>query len=1152
MSWLRNLIRQQPTGCRWNHDFEGINFVFSRDQFEKITANTADDFSLSQYIALRMLVEQGDAKELANGFMVPSEVAVQLDDDTRMLLELPDVWKGTIHADIKGKTGRSTFSVDLAAAETDGRVSHSFEVEGPIISFSQEKRFLLSPAQLLVFNAHEKHSASKRAEYDDLSLVLALQKAQEQQAKISLGHFEKLAVREPDAIAVEAELDEHGQLVLTPQMGQEATFEETQRVLGQLKSERARSLRLGKEIILFDDTKAAAVQEIVQNRIIPKEQVAAFLKNPTAFIDASLVDLDLGFSARVKGATRFRHAYFGDTDGSEIDWFGKRFGSQNVSPPTKLPDIVNSKEDLAALRAKVADARATGADEIEFQGRIIDVSDEELVERVISRIDKRIAEGAGPSDEDLPGETGPEQNEAEAGQAEASETTVVDVVLNDDVLESPSSALQRAIDDVLIPEEALDWTNYLRSPFPHQSLGTRWILGLLGGKDPSPGGLLADDMGLGKTFMALAAIDHYYKSCKSQKMTEKPVLVVAPLSLLENWKDEVSKTFDQSPFRDIVILQSQAQLPDYRVGGAEISNQECGEEGVAKIRFSLKVGSEYVNERLDMPRRLIITTYQTLRDYQFSLCAIDWGIVVFDEAQNIKNPNALQTRAAKGIKSDFTLLATGTPVENSLADFWCLFDTACPGFLESYQSFRQRYIQPILNAAADEVDQVRGTVGRKLREKVGAYMLRRVKEDNLDGLPEKEVYVGVDDGYGKYSEPLHSTLRDVQLDSYKRVLSEAAESSGDAAIAVLHKLRDVSLHPRLVFGGSLTSAIGSENLSDLMRESTKFGSLLDTLDEIERKQEKCIVFVINKKLQSFLSLALAKRYGLGPVSVINGDAKAVAKNAATPTRSSMIRDFETVDGFNIIIMSPIAAGVGLTVVGANHVIHMERHWNPAKEAQATDRVYRIGQTKDVKVYIPVIHHPNFQSFDVNLHQLLSKKSLLKDAVVTPEQLIPEPGGFGRDRWSPDQRILGPDLKSLEWQQFEALCAELLAKEHNAQQSWLTAHPNDYGADAVLATTDGAMLIQCKYVSRNSYQGYRAIKEVSGAKRQYAKALASEIKSLVFATNAPKVSKKTRDIAKTDDVEVLTGAILAKLLQKHSVSYADVVARLEQKRFRVMD
>jgi len=102
------------------------------------------------------------------------------------------------------------------------------------------------------------------------------------------------------------------------------------------------------------------------------------------------------------------------------------------------------------------------------------------------------------------------------------------------------------------------------------------------------------------------------------------------------------------------------------------------------------------------------------------------------------------------------------------------------------------------------------------------------------------------------------------------------------------------------------------------------------------------------------------------------------------TRKQLIGQFEAKAGFNIIIMSPVAAGVGLTVVGANHVVHLERHWNPAKEAQATDRVYRIGQTKDVHIYLPAVIHPEVDSFDVHLDRLLQGKLMLKDAVVTTE------------------------------------------------------------------------------------------------------------------------------------------------------------------------
>ncbi|ADJ28734.1 SNF2-related protein [Nitrosococcus watsonii] len=1140
--WITGLVGAKATGCAWNYDSEGINFIFTEKQEAQIHGGGASDLLIHQYIALSMLVEQGRAEELPNGVLVPSDVVVQLDENTRLLLGLPDRWKGVLNANIKGKTGSASFQVELAAADAGGGFTHGFAVEGPVIRFSAEKRYVLSPAHLLIFEAYEKHAHSAKMEYDDLRLVLSLQKAQELGASISLGHFGKLNIRAPASITVAAELDEHGRLVLTPRMGQAASHERIQRVLGQLRAEHATSLRVDGEIILFDEEKLAAVREILRNRVIPKDKVSAFLKNPTAFINASFVDLDLGFSARVKGATKFRHAYFGETDESGIDWFGKKFSPTEVFAPAKLVDVISDGDQLDDVRQKLANVAETGAQEMEFGGRIFDVSNPKLVNSILEKLERKLIEEKRENVSAVEADS--------ASKKEQAEPTVVDIGLNDVDLETPSASLNRAINDVLIAESALDWGTFKRLPFPHQVLGTRWILGLALDRDGRGGGLLADDMGLGKTFMSLAAMEHLYKSYRDRKLTEKPCLVVAPLSLLQNWKDEVGQTFKESPFNDIVILQSDGRLSEFRAGGVETKNQNITEDETAPIRYSLKIGSGFAQERLDLPKRLVITTYQMLRDYQFSLCSIDWGIAVFDEAQNIKNPNALQTRAAKGVKADFRLIATGTPVENSLTDFWCLMDTACPGLLDSYQAFRSAYITPILRAAGDEIEHVRGIVGRRLREHVGPWMLRRVKEDNLEGLPDKSVFVGMKDDVWAYCPALHSTLEGGQFESYNTILMRASSSDSNAALAALQKLRDVSLHPRLVFGGGLDTPRPLADLVNLTDESGKIRSLLPILDQIRDRGEKCIIFVINKKLQAFLALTLAKIYLLPPVSVINGDAKAVAKRAASPTRQSMIRAFEERDGFNVIIMSPIAAGVGLTVVGANNVIHLERHWNPAKEAQATDRVYRIGQKRKVNVFIPLIHHPEYQSFDVNLHQLLSRKGQLKDAVVTPVQVMPSPEGLPQESRSSSQRISFDELRNLSWQQFEALCAELLYKEYQADNCWLTHSGADFGADVVLTKDGIGLLIQCKHTSGSAYDGYKAILEVHSATVKYEAELGKRIDSWILATNAVCLGSATQKAAKQYSVEILDGKTLSRLLGRHAVTYADVLNRLEKKRLRV--
>jgi len=171
----------------------------------------------------------------------------------------------------------------------------------------------------------------------------------------------------------------------------------------------------------------------------------------------------------------------------------------------------------------------------------------------------------------------------------------------------------------------------------------------------------------------------------------------------------------------------------------------------------------------------------------------------------------------------------------------------------------------------------------------------------------------------------------------------------------------------------------------VMHQSAKLQVLLKTLDAIKSRDEKVILFMVTKRLQRLLKLWLDQIYGLD-VAIINGDTAAVAKKSDVLSRKQLITQFEAASGFNILIMSPVAAGVGLTVVGANHVVHLERHWNPAKEAQASDRVYRIGQKKPVTIHLPAVLHPDFDAFDVHLDRLLRGKLMLKDAVVTPESV----------------------------------------------------------------------------------------------------------------------------------------------------------------------
>lgn len=1143
-NWISSFFKIGKNEQAFAYDFteESVDFYVEQDVFQQIKNGSANNYITAQYVSLKILSEQGDAEEIPNGFEVSLDAVASLDDDVHELLGLPPKWAGNIEADIKGTTNLPNFNIELKVESPAARLTSGFKTTGVVIKFG-EQQFILKEPVYSIFKAKELHVKSSLDEYDNLSYLHTLQVAQANGARLKLGHFNKLKISVPQKVSVEAELDSQGNLLLTPNMGQTASYDEIQRVLGQILDDKSRTIKVGDEIILFDEKRASAAREVIANRTIPKSQIKQFLKSPSAYLDASLVDLDVGFAVRVRGAIRFKHAYFGETDESGINWFGESASSGTIEPISVITKKIKTLEDLQLIKTIIADAQTTGSTEIAFEGKSYDIGSKKEVESTLSKIEQNIS---NPEPEPKPKSPGTDVPEPEVDLG----PIVLDIALNDDELDEPSKLVEEQLKDVLFKEE-LDWSNHKRTPFPHQIIGVKWILGLeemSRQKEMVNGALLADDMGLGKTFMSLSATEHYYRLCKDSEEKQRPTLIVAPLSLLENWKDEVGDTFFESPFTDIVILQTDGELNKFRCGTSETKQDNIDDE-TFEPRYSLKFGDEHGLDRLDMPKRLVITTYQTLRDYQFSLSQIDWGLAIFDEAQNIKNPNALQTRAAKGLKAKFKLLATGTPVENSLADFWCLMDTACPGYLDSYQTFRSYYISPILQAAGDEIDQVRARLGRDLREKVGSLMLRRIKEDNLEGLPDKRIFVGIIGEDWQFLDQLHSVMSGFQRKVYDGSIEAQLENKDSHVLTTLQRLRDSSLHPRLADSGRLDAPSNKRGLKNIFEESSKLSGTIKILSDITKRNEKCIIFTVNKRLQRFLSVALGNYFGLGPLHIINGDAKAVSKRADVPTRKTMIKDFEEHEGFNIIIMSPVAAGVGLTVVGANNVIHYERHWNPAKEAQATDRVFRIGQTRDVNIYIPVLHHPEFESFDVNLHKLLSQKSMLKDAVVTPGEVIPNPTGSDKHDLSPDSVILFDDLQQLSWKQFEAFCVELLAKEYQAQSAWLTKDGADYGADGVLAHENTAILIQAKH-KMGSYKGHQAVQEVSQASKMYEQPLGRKIAKQLFVTNATKLAKNTYDVAKKLNVEVIDGNDLTKLCVQHQIQMKQVLMRLEKKRFAI--
>ena len=1157
LSFARQELRFEQTS-----DSRGVNFTLPIVDFDACEAGDASSLALTQYVYLKILEERSLAESIRNGFTVSSDNIVNLDSHIRESLELPSHFPGSFMVRIEGQTFSRNFEVALIAVMEDGSQEQIFNREGPYLKFNPDDYYLLSAAQYDAFSAidtHAERSHAANAEKHNLRLIGQLQRAKAQGMKLELAHFNDIDVRFPESVGVSVAQREDGGLDLIPTFGTDSDPLAINNRVHQIEGEEGdASLRIDKTIILLDEKQLKAAQEIISKCKIDQARVRDFLASPSAFLDASLVNLDIGFSLRVHGAIEFRHGYFGETDESGIDWLPP--SSDHVFTPAQLNQLIETPEDLDLFEAQLEDARKVGAQQVPFRDCLIDISDKDQVDQTLRKIQDRLDhpdEAPEPGDRDEEG-NGPEQ----------AARVVVDIDLNDD---EASFALEKGISDVSY-SGAIDFSNYKFIPFPYQEQGVRWILGLasetLGLTDAEVGkhgALLADDMGLGKTFMALVAVKEYQALAKALGETERPVLMVAPLSLLENWRDEVKAVYGKGecPFDSIITLQAEADLKKFRVGKGVETKQVMSDEG--GIRYALKVGDSFNTERLDMPRRLVLTTYETLRDYQFSLALVDWSFVIFDEAQRIKNPNALWTRAAKALKARFKLLATGTPVENHLGDFWCLMDTARPGELGAYQDFREKYIKPITSSSEQDKARIRLKTGRELRIATGTSMLRRIKEDQLEGLPAKTIFAGERDASNsaEYLEILSCAMPPAQRQRYDMVIGlvqeeqesqkkQGSQKKGNPVLTGLHRLQDVSLHPHLLDGGLLPMPASDKEARQVIAESGKLKQTFALLDQIKTKQEKVIIFAINKRLQSFLKVACERVYGI-KVSIINGDTKAVAKKPNTATRKSLITDFEAAPGFGVIVMSPVAAGMGLTVVGANNVIHIQRHWNPAKEAQATDRVYRIGQERDVNVYLPILRHPEVTSFDVNLNRLLKQKSALKDAVVTPEEVTPaEMGGgvFGEVVQPTEPDYVKPEsLHQLSWEQFEAFAVELYAAVTDGE-AVLTKSGSDSGADGVVWSTNGNILIQAKHTESQRTIREDASGEVYRAKPLYESKTGKSFKRLIAVTNAKGFASQIRGNAKSYGVELVSYSDIKKLLKKYPVDMRSVTARLNKSRLSI--
>ncbi len=473
--------------------------------------------------------------------------------------------------------------------------------------------------------------------------------------------------------------------------------------------------------------------------------------------------------------------------------------------------------------------------------------------------------------------------------------------------------------------DALDPGTALRATLrPYQQVGVRWLhllakLGL--------GACLADDMGLGKTIQVLSLMLVLKREDLKQsdaRRSAKSSLLVAPASLLGNWASEIARF-----------------APSLKVLLAHPSEKPASE---------LKALDADRLAKFD----LVITSYGTLQRLP---CLNDatWRLVVIDEAQAIKNPNAKQTRATKQLSAQARIALTGTPIENRLGDLWSIFDFINPGLLGSSKQF-----SALTKRLAERPHNPYGP----LRELVRPYILRRMKTD-------KSVIADLPD---KTELRAYCPLSRKQAALYQAAVAELAaqleQTDGiqrrGTVLAFLMRFKQICNHPSQWLGDSAWAEV----------DSGKFGRLRELAEVIAAKQEKVLVFTQFREMTAPLAAFLGSVFGRAGL-VLHGETE-------VKKRQELVRRFQDDEALPFFVLSLKAGGAGLNLTAASHVIHFDRWWNPSVENQATDRAFRIGQKRNVLVHKFVCRGTVEEKIDALIE---SKRQLSSDLLEGGAELM---------------------------------------------------------------------------------------------------------------------------------------------------------------------
>jgi SNF2 family DNA or RNA helicase len=458
---------------------------------------------------------------------------------------------------------------------------------------------------------------------------------------------------------------------------------------------------------------------------------------------------------------------------------------------------------------------------------------------------------------------------------------------------------------------------------PYQQRGLSWLsfLGRLG-----VGAVLADDMGLGKTVQLLSML--WTERVENELVRDdaaRPTLLICPMSLVGNWQREAERFTPE--------LAVHVHHGADRLAGAELATAMASAD-------------------------LVITTYQTVVRDLAALSEASWARVVCDEAQAIKNHLSQQAKAVRSLPGASRIALTGTPVENQLSELWSIMEFTNPGMLGTEKSFRERFAVPIERHGSAEAAQ-------ELRRITQPFVLRRLKTDKsiISDLPEKQ------------EMKVWCNLTQEQASLYAATVTDMLSRIDDASdditrrglvLATMAKLKQVCNHPAHLLGDG----------SRLPGRSGKLARLEEICEEVVADGDKALCFTQYAEFGRMLQPYLSARIGC-PVLFLHG-------GTAKKQRDAMVARFQEADEPLLFLLSLKAGGTGLNLTAANHVIHVDRWWNPAVEDQATDRAFRIGQRRDVQVRKFVCVGTLEERIDAMIEQ---KKALAEQIVGTGESWL---------------------------------------------------------------------------------------------------------------------------------------------------------------------